>query len=216
MVQAPENQFLSEECTAVELTSTEYGTMYDLDQPLTSDCSFGKFLLNDPDNEDDGVVEVSTDTTLTLFSDLLESVSLLSYYDYYLTGDLVVEINFLDEDQWTVFAPTNDAMREAYAADLIPSRRDSIKDWIYYHCVQNNVIFDDGDSDGTGYFSTDLEIDDENSDVTTYETLYIDNSKYNLQVTDNLGNVVSVEHSNANNLVQRGVVHKINTVLRPW
>ena len=215
-VQASQNQFLDQECTSDQLISNGYATMYDIDKPLTSDCSIGKYLLNDPDNEDIDVVEISTDTTLTMFSDLLQSLSQLYTYDYYLTGDLVVSFNLLPDGQWTIFAPTNEAMRKAEAEGLIPSRRDSLVNWIYYHCVRNNVIFDDGNPSGTGTFSTNLEIENENSDVITYETLYIDNSQYNLQVTDKFGNVVKVEHSDANNLVQKGVVHKINTVFRPW
>jgi len=122
-----------------------------------------------------------------------------------------IEMSFLKlEESWTVFAPTNNAIIAARNEGKIPEDINELKQFLRYHFVFDNVVFNDGVLNGS--FST-AKID--SSDVTTayYAPVEIINSKDNLSVVDRVGNKVPVGNSTANNLVKLGVLHKINKVL---
>ncbi|MDX2414393.1 MAG: fasciclin domain-containing protein [Bacteroidales bacterium] len=215
IIEGPLNQFLGTTGQATELKETDAGIMYHTDIPITSrNYSVAKLLHNDVDPEYE---QTLTDTTLTEFSDLLADNRLLNYRIKDLsTGEYKPLISFLgNADEWTVIAPTNEAIREARAEGYIPSDRDSLSRWLQYHFIPANQIFDDGNPDGTGTFKTFM-TDEIIGDVTIYETIEINNATNNLQLTDKTGQVVNVEHSMANMLAQKGVVHKINKVLKSW
>jgi len=215
VLQGPENQFLDEYCTTDVVKETDDGVMYHTNVPIKSrNYTIAKLLHNDTLALYE---ETLTDTTLTEFSTLLADNRLLNYRSMdAVTKELTPTMNFLSaSDTWTVFAPTNEAIREARAAGLIPSSRDSLQKWIYYHFVPDRIVFDDGDADGTGTFATYLE-GETIGDYTAYETLTFNNALNNLQITDKTGQVVTVDHSDANMLAQKGVVHKVNKVLRAW
>lgn len=215
-IQGPLNQFKNESGQTTLLKETEDGVMFHSNVPINSrNYTLAKLLHNDLTEE---YAETLTDTTLSEFSDFLIASRLLGSYKYrdLITKEYEPTLSFLNFfEEWTIFAPTNEAMREARAQGLIPSRRDSMQAFVYYHCVPNRVIFDDGETGGTGTFDTYLE-DETIGDVTFFKQLEINNAKNNLQVTDETGQVVNVEHSNANMLAKKGVVHKINRVLKAW
>ena len=214
-VEGPENQFLKESGETSLVKETQDGVMYHTNIPIKSrNYTLAKLLFNSLDEQ---YAQTLSDTTLTEFSQILVDSRLLNYrIKDFTTGELLPTLNFLNAfEAWTIFAPTNEAIREARAQGLIPTRRDSLVSWINYHCVPGRVILDDGNPDGTGTFNTYLERETI-EDVTFYETLEINNATHDLQVTDNSGQVVHVDHSMADMLAQKGVVHKINTVLKAW
>ncbi len=121
------------------------------------------------------------------------------------------QISFLQlEGSWTVFAPTNNAIITARNNGKIPEDIDGLKEFLRYHFVFDNVIFNDGKLNGN--FST-AKIDSSGVDVTYYAPVEIVNSKNNLSVVDRVGNKVNVNKNVANNLVQFGVLHKIDKIL---
>lgn len=120
-------------------------------------------------------------------------------------------IRFLQEqDYWTVFAPTNDAIITARNNGLIPEDTKELNDFLRYHFVHNNIVFDDGKL--SGVFPT-AKIDSVSASLTYYAPLQISNVSKNMRLTDQQGNNANVIHSKANNMVKTGVVHKIDKVL---
>lgn len=117
------------------------------------------------------------------------------------------ELSFLlEHDFWTVFAPTNDAIQAA----SVPDSLDDLKQFLLYHFVMDDVIFDDGVLNGTFNSSR---VDSIGVAETYYTPVTVNNASKNLSVTDKLGNTVRINHSDADNIVRYGVVHKINKVL---
>ena len=108
---------------------------------------------------------------------------------------------------------------QARAEGIIPpgwpkttTGRDSVNNFLKYHFVINNVIFDDGKASGIfdTYFTYKDPLD---ATKTLNAKIEIMNSPNNLSIKDNSGQIVQVDHANANILVRKGVIHKINTVL---
>ncbi|MDA3928858.1 MAG: fasciclin domain-containing protein [Prolixibacteraceae bacterium] len=113
-------------------------------------------------------------------------------------------------DFWTVFAPTNDAITTARNNGLIPEDNLELQNFLLYHFVKEDVIFDDGVLNGTFYTAK------KDSSITTktyYAPIDIENSYKNLRIVDRTGNNVDVDHNSANKLVRLGVLHKIDNVL---
>ena len=199
-IQATENLRIRDKVTIAEtIPNDRNGILYNINNVIKSRYLMGKWLLNDP--------EVSK------FKDLLVKVGML---DTRLrdpnTRDSIPNLKFLAEaDYWTGLIPTNDAMLKAEAAGEIPTQTEELKKFLLYHFIRRNVIFDDGLK--SGEFSTNM-IDEVTPTGVKYATLKFTNVLHNLSIEDRKGNVVQVNHSKANILVRKGVVHKIPSVLK--
>ena len=66
----------------------------------------------------------------------------------------------------------------------------------------------------SGAFDTNYSYLDEDGKTKINSKLNIINEPQNLTIADITGQEVTVEHENADILVQKGVVHKINTALK--
>ncbi|MFA9388981.1 MAG: fasciclin domain-containing protein [Prolixibacteraceae bacterium] len=198
-LEAGKNMALKEMATISNKEVNERnGILYDINKAVKTNFTVGQYLLNDPD--------------ISLFAALMDSAGLLNpdFIDPY-TLDVIAKVSFIAEaDYWTAFIPNNAAMTAALDNGLIPTDPDALKDFLSYHFIRKAVIFDDGKLNGE-FTSNSI------AEVTplgvVYNKLSISNSPQNLAVTDGKGNKVSVNHTNANSLVRRGVAHKITSVL---
>jgi len=193
------------------------GFLVKVDNPIESRLVMGRLLngqyansldLSDPDVSEFGKLLVAANMLDARFRDAT-------------TKENIPNLKFLAAyKKWTAFVPTNEAMAKARAEGIIPAAypktstgRDSIDKFIKYHFVINNVIFDDGKD--SGMFDTYFTYKDPLDVTKTLNgKLKIMNSPNNLTLQDISGQVVPVDHANANLLVRKGVVHKINTVLK--
>jgi uncharacterized surface protein with fasciclin (FAS1) repeats len=114
-----------------------------------------------------------------------------------------------EKDYWTVFAPTNDAIIQARINGEIPDSISELQNFVRYHFLRDEVIFDDGEI--SGEFET-AKIDSAGADRTYFAPVEIVNARKNLQVIDKTGTSISVNNSKANNIVLQGVLHKIDKV----
>jgi len=182
-----------------------------VDKPVESRVVMGKLLygnLSDP--------ELSDFTQLLIDSKLLDQ----RFRDA-VTRENIPNLKFLAAAKyWTAFIPTNAAMAKAREQKIIPytfpkstAGKDSIDRFIKYHFVVNDVIFDDGKQNGNfdTYFTY---TDPFDPSKTLSAKLKVTNAPLKLSVTDVSGQVVDIDHKNANLLVRKGVVHKINSVLK--
>lgn len=196
----PENQFVKDNVGIKEkIINDKNGILYNVDNVIKSRYAMGKMIWRDPD--------------LSMFADLLVRTSLLDrrFIDQ-ITRDTIPNLKFLAEgNYWTAFIPTNEAMMKAEEEGLIPSNTLERRKFLMYHFVRNNVIFNDGNLSGV-FPSQALAPFSVGGPL--YEQLKITNKKNDLQVTDNTGQVVKVDPSKANYLTAKGVVHKINAILK--
>ncbi|NJK84880.1 MAG: hypothetical protein HC906_01780 [Bacteroidales bacterium] len=171
------------------------GVLYVLDNALkTPELTVAEYIMNDPELSD--------------FLNMLLSMNMISQSTDLITQEIVYNISFASESEnWSAFIPTNDAL----AAYTIPEGVDTV-DFIRYHFVQGDAIFDDGLR--SGIFKS-AKIDSIMTDGTIdYSKVTVSNTLNALSVTDETGQVVTVPHSTANNIVQQAVLHKINGVLK--
>ncbi len=175
------------------------GMLYYLETPLkASHYTTAQRLMNDPDLSD--------------FFNLMKSASMVSVYEDPLTFDEIHRFVFLQgKNDWTIFAPTNDAMAEARDKGLIPSNQGEIQAFIYNHIIQKNVLFDDGEV--SGVFNTNYQVDI-GEEGPIFTQLQVNNSSHNMVITDPSGQEIIVPHTTANNLVRGGVYHKIPSVIK--
>jgi len=199
-IEGPENQVFKNMVGIVGYKENEKnGMLYYIDDPIQSSYVMGKYLVRTPE--------------LSEFTKLLTSTRMLDarFIDP-LTRDTVPNLKFLAEsDQWTAFIPDDAAMAKAKEEGLIPTDPAELKNFLLYHFVRRNAIFDDGKLSGS--FPTSL-VESVTSSGTTYVPLMITNQVNNLVVTDGFGQTVAVDHARANNLTRKGVVHRIDKVLR--
>jgi uncharacterized surface protein with fasciclin (FAS1) repeats len=176
------------------------GILYTTDNPIKSKYVMGKYILADPD--------------FSKFAALLVSTELLKPLNVNLTTrDTLPNLKFLNEAAtWTGFIPTNAAMTMAEDSGWIPTNNDDLKLFLQYHFIRKSTIFDDGQVSGS--FPSQRIESISAIEGTKYATLVIDNVKDNMTVTDHSGQVVAVDHATANQLVRKGVAHKINHVLK--
>lgn len=154
---------------------------------------------------------IMDDPDLTEFYNLMLSAGMVTVTEDPKTFDLVTRIAFLQgNNNWTIFAPTNDAIIEARSTGVIPQNPDEIRDFIYNHVITENVIFDDGKKAGSFNTRYVAEITPEGI---TYSQIAIQNAVHNMVITDASGQVIEIAHDQANQLVQAGVIHKIDKVL---
>lgn len=190
-----------------KIENEKNGMLYLLDNPIRTKFSFGELISSDPD--------------LEKFKDLLIMANLLdtSYVDI-ITENKIPMLLFISEfDYWTGFLPDNNAIDKAFADGLLPditqpllsSGMDSLRSFCNYHFIRKNVIFDDGKLSGVMDTNQTSKVADAG---VTYSKIVVNNSYNNLSITDLSGNVINIDHKNANQLVSKGVVHKISTVLK--
>lgn len=183
------------------LPNDKNGILYEINKPIKSNYAMGKYLVYDKD--------------VSKFKDLLVSTKMLDtrFLDQ-LTRDTVPNLKFVsstEADYWTAFIPTNAAMIQALADGLIPENADSLKAWLLYHFIRKKVVFDDGKL--SGKFDSERVLST-SAAGTVYAPLMITNEVNNLTVKDHSGQVVQIDHSKADILVRKGVVHKISSVLK--
>lgn len=183
------------------------GYLIKVENPIMSRFVMGQFLTKDP--------EVSEFAKLLTDARLLD----LRFRDP-ITKEIIPNLKFLAAAKsWTGFIPTNEAMAKARAEGLIPAKfpsttegKDSINNFIMYHFVKDDVIFDDGKLSGS--FKTNQTY--KNSEgLTTNATVKISNTEpKNLSIQDVSQQTVNLDHAKANIIVRKGVCHKIDTVLK--
>ncbi|MFA9391109.1 MAG: fasciclin domain-containing protein [Prolixibacteraceae bacterium] len=197
-IQGGGNQEMDDFTKIIETKKGENGILYTLDKAIIAPKNDpARFISKDPD--------------LSEFYNLLFEAELADTAIDAETNIEYPEINFLKEfKEYSVFAPSNDALNTARSNGLMPSDIDSLKQFIRYHFVVNNVIFNDGKLNGN--LST-ARIDSSNIEATYYTPIQVVNSKNNLRLVDRSGSNINVNNSTANYLVQFGVVHKIDKVL---
>ncbi|UCH13631.1 MAG: fasciclin domain-containing protein [Bacteroidales bacterium] len=155
---------------------------------------------------------IGNDPELSEFYTLLDSSNLLTTWVDPMSFDTLPVLNFLAEtDYWTMFLPDNSAVIQARNDGDIPDDPDLLKDFIFYHFVKGDVIFDNGEKSGIFYTNF---IDTVTDQGIVYGELDILNSPGNLQITDQSGQVINVNHDNANKLIDGGVMHKISSIIK--
>ena len=197
----PENQYKKDKAVISDKEVNDInGILYYVNNPIKSRFVMGKFLTKDPD--------------VLKFKNLLVKTKLLDerYIDQ-TTKDTIPNLKFLTEaTAWTAFIPTNAAMDAATSAGLVPTETEALKKFLQYHFIRKSTIFDDANL--SGVFPSQRIESTSVADGTVYSTLKITNDLNQLSIEDHSGNTVSVDHSLANFLTQKGVVHKITTVLK--
>jgi uncharacterized surface protein with fasciclin (FAS1) repeats len=194
------------------LVNERNGLLVKVDYPIGSRLVMGKRLAGD-----------LADPDVSEFAQLLIDANLLdSRFRDAQTRENIPNLKFLAANKyWTAFIPTNEAMAKARAEGIIPEAyppasdregRDAIDRFLKYHFIQGNVIFDDGKLSGS--YDTHYSYRDPDDNTRNISAkLKIMNSPNNLAIEDISGQVVNLNHEDANFLVRKGVMHKINTVL---
>jgi uncharacterized surface protein with fasciclin (FAS1) repeats len=154
---------------------------------------------------------IMNDPELTEFFTLLNDAGLVTVIQDPRTFRQVIRINFLrNSNDFTVFAPSNEAIVDARSRGIIPDDVTGLRNFIYNHVIRENVIFDDGKK--SGIFNTRYAMQITQSG-TVYSKLQIDNAVHNMVLTDMTGQVIEVPHDKANILIRAGVMHKIPKVI---
>jgi uncharacterized surface protein with fasciclin (FAS1) repeats len=155
---------------------------------------------------------IGKDPDLSELFSLLSKSNLLDTIVDPFTYDTLPVLNFLAASEyWTLFLPVNSAIIQAQNDLEIPDDPELLKDFLYNHFVKGDVIFDDGEKSGIFYTNF---IDTITDAGIVYGELDISNIPYNLQITDQSGQVINVDHNDANKLVEGGVIHKISSVIK--
>lgn len=187
------------------------GLLVKVNKPIESRIVMGQRLTCAPPDPDC----LFADPDFSVFAELLvDTKDLLNRYREPTTKEFIPKLKFLAAaDYWTGFIPTNAAMAQAYADGLVPEDIDSLKNFLHYHFVIDNVIFDDGEESGSfGSYYSYIDTTDNNASVRVPLTIY--NEPGNLVIEDFTGQTVAVDHADANLLVRQGTMHKINSVLK--
>ncbi|MFC2137000.1 fasciclin domain-containing protein [Bacteroidota bacterium] len=183
-----------------KIENDKNGVLYNIDNVIKEPLNVAQMLLADPD--------YSSFTDLLYEAELLEDSSLQDRYEETIFYPRVLFI--AESDQWTVFAPDNQAISDAQAAGIIPAELEALQDFLEYHFMRESCVFDDGVSSGS--FPTQRYTID--GEIIRYSKLNITNTINNLQVQDNSGQIISVLHENANTLAEFAVIHKISNCLK--
>lgn len=194
------NQAESDVCEVIEKKASEKnGNLYYINNSIKAPLNAAEFILSDPSLFEFG--------KLLSKADLVDSVQ--AFYEE--DGVKYPRLSFMAEDrQWTIFAPTNNAIIGARYAGLIPTEQKELRNFIYYHFLRGTSIFDNGDIEGsfpTHCIDTIIDVD------VYYKTIDVSNTPEDLRVEDLSGVEKNVLHENANFLIEGGVLHKINSVL---
>jgi hypothetical protein len=210
-VVGPENQITSTPAGVEEVIENELnGFLVKVNHPVMTNLVMGKILTTTEPTEPRNFA----DPELSEFAQLLIDARMLdARYKNPITKENVPNLKVLGSaDYWTAFFPTNDAIAEARAQGLIPTDSDSLLSFLNYHFIRDDVIFSDGEKSGS--FKTNLTYNDPVDNSIQYRNIKIINSPGNLSVEDAAGNLITVDQADANILVRKGVVHKINSILK--
>ena len=212
------NQVLGSSVNVQEVVVNEKnGLLVKVDNPIATRLEMGQLLICAPIEPDCPFA----DPDLSEFAQLMIDLKLMDdRYRDAITKENIPRVKFLAaSDYWTAFIPTNAAMEQARMDGIIPwefpssaEGKDSLKNFAHYHFIVDDVIFDDGVQKGV--FPTNYVYLDTLLDANVNATLTIMNAPENLAVMDVTGNTVYVDHENADILVRKGTMHKINSVLR--
>jgi uncharacterized surface protein with fasciclin (FAS1) repeats len=215
---AGENMVKGTPAVIQDVVQNEYnGLLVKVDHPIMSRLEMGQLLTCNPTEPDCPLA----DPEFSEFSQLLVDLKLLDdRYRDALTKEFIPRLKFLaSADYWTAFIPTNAAMEQARMDGIIPwefpsstDGKDSLENFAKYHFIVGDVIFDDGAE--SGIFNTNYTYIDTLDNVTVNATIRILNAPQDLAIEDATGQVVHVDHADAGMLVKKGVMHKINSVLR--
>lgn len=189
------NDFKNNTADIVDYSDSKNGILYHIDQPIETKYRMGQYISNDPD--------------LSEFTGLMIATGLLDpNYEESDTKNKYPNIALTEATgayYWTAFIPTNAAIAQAKLDGTFPDTTggniNALKNFVNYHFIKKTIV-DDGSISGT--FNT----------LLGGATLTIENTKNNLRIIDGSGKQVLVNHADANHLVRRGVVHKINSVLQ--
>jgi uncharacterized surface protein with fasciclin (FAS1) repeats len=218
-VMGAENQAFNRPSNVEEVVVNERnGHLVKVDYPVVSRFVMGKLLSNGHN-----IAEGPADPEISEFAQLLVDANLLdARFRDAITREVIPNLKFLAANKyWTAFIPTNEAMAKARAEGIIPveyppasdrDARTAIDNFIKYHFIQGSVVFDDGMKSGAFDTHYSYRDPDDNTKIVNEKVMVI-NSPENMAVEDVSGQVVSIDHADANKLVRKGVVHKINTVL---
>ncbi len=216
-VMAAENQAFNRPSNILEVEVNERnGLLVKLDYPIASNLVVGKFLSNGHN-----IATGPADPEVSEFRDLLISANLLdNRFRNAITREPIPNLKFFAANKyWTGFIPTNEAMAKARAEGIIPltypstpAGRDSIDKFLKYHFIQGQVVFNDGKKSGS--FETHSTYRDslDNTKILNAR-LQVMSAPNNLTIEDVSGQVVNIKPDDANYLVRKGVVHKIDAVL---
>ncbi len=207
-IQGPENQSSGNPANVTGIMPNERnGFLVNVDSPIESRYVIGQYLSTDPD--------------VSEFKNLLTSARLLdNRYRDPITKEIIPNLKFFaGAKYWTAFIPTNDAVEKAIADGIIPEKypsttegKDSVNNWLMYHFVKDDIVFDDGKLSGS--FDSDHSYKSEDGKTTLYSQIVIKNAPKNMSITDVTGQEVILDHSKADILIRKGVVHKIDSVLK--
>jgi uncharacterized surface protein with fasciclin (FAS1) repeats len=202
-----ENQFKGNLAAVTEVIENEVnGFLVKIDKPVESRFVMGQYLVSDPD--------------VSEFSALLTKANLLDLrYRDPVTKEVIPNLKFLASAKyWTGFIPTNAAIKKAREQGIIPNKfptttagKDSMNNFLMYHFVKDDVVFDDGKLSGN--LTTNRTYKDANGKIVN-ATVAISNFPKNLSLYDVSEQVVFLDHTKANILVRKGVCHKLDTVLK--
>jgi uncharacterized surface protein with fasciclin (FAS1) repeats len=198
------NQLEADVVNVVKVTDSGInGSMFYVDNAIKRPLNVAEFVFSDPDLSEFGALM----SQAGMIDSLQDPYELLGVEDPRIIGYNALQ-------QWTVFAPSNAAILAAEGSGLIPhdldGDADTLKRFLQYHFVRERSIFDDGSFNGI--------VESNRSDTATssglvFQTMDIMNTPGSLSVEDGSGQTVNVDHADANNFVEHGVLHKINTVL---
>jgi hypothetical protein len=214
-IQASENQAKGEPANFVEaLLNDRNGYLVKVDRPAEVRYVIGQYLVDNPD--------------VSKFSDLLVDFNMLNLrVKDPITKEVIPNLKFYAGSQrWTALIPNNDAMQKAYDEGILPEgsgrtwfgnlstgQKDSITNWINYHFIRGNVVFDDG-STASQMYDTNFNYLSEDGKTNLYTKIEINNDPNNLSIHDATGQVVVVDRAKANNLTKKGVAHILDTPLK--
>jgi uncharacterized surface protein with fasciclin (FAS1) repeats len=189
------------------------GYLLKVDRPIGSRIVMGQILTGD-----------LADPDLSEFSQVLIDLRLLDdKYRDPITKEVIPKLKFLAAaDYWTGLIPTNAAMEQARLEGIIPpapdngrygpDAADSLENFVMYHFIKNDVIFDDGKE--SGMYQTNYTYKDTVLNETVNSPLKVINVPNDLAVVDSTGQEVHINHADADRIVQKGVLHKIGSVLK--
>jgi hypothetical protein len=189
------------------------GFLMKVDRPIESRVVMGQLLTGD-----------LADPDLSEFSQVLIDLRLLDdKYRDPTTKETIPKLKFLAAaDYWTAFIPSNAAMEQARLEGIIPpapddgrygkDAADSLENFVMYHFVRDDVVFDDGKE--SGMYKTNYTYKDTVLNVTVNSPLKVINIPNDLAVVDSTGQEVHINHADADRIVQKGVLHKIGSVLK--
>ena len=186
----------SDEAKIIQITDSKInGKLMLLDNVIKAPrLSVAEHVAQDP--------EYSEFFGLCIQADLIDSLTIQG------TLERIPRIKFMiDADKWTCFIPDNNSVVTARANGEIPLSIDSLAMLIRYHFIPDAQLVDFYEHAGT-YESA------ASDTLGTPLTLDIDITPGKLDITDRSGAAVTVAPTNANNMANDGIFHRITSVFK--